>query len=219
MRPEIRQARRYHWLSERLRSFVDDPHAAIDGPYQGDIVNLADRRAERARRAQVALVQSGPDAVVRALERDVLPHLVLPAHHDVRPSDVLLRRLRGNLAAAAELGPRDFEDLLLVPGVGARTVQALALVAEVVHGAPARFSDPARFSFAHGGKDGHPFPVPVEVYDQTLRVLRNAVDRARLGIDDKMTAIARLDRAARDLERAARHRSDPVRPHATTPPV
>jgi hypothetical protein len=121
----------------------------------------------------------------------------------VRASDVVLRRLRGNLAAAAERAPRDFEDLLLTPGVGARTVEALALVAEVIHGAPSRFSDPARFSWAHGGKDGHPFPVPLTVYDQTIRVLRDAVNRARLGVDDKLTALAQLDRESRRLERAA----------------
>jgi len=121
----------------------------------------------------------------------------------VRAEDVVLRRLRGALAAAAERGPRDFAELLLVPGVGARTVEALAHVAEVVHGAPCRFSDPARFSLAHGGKDGHPFPVPLRVYDQTLRVLRQAVDAAQLGNDDKLCAIRELDRQARVLERTA----------------
>ena len=114
----------------------------------------------------------------------MLPHLVLPAHHEVRASDVHMRRLHGNLAAAAERAPADFADLLLTPGVGARTVRALALVAEVLHGAPCRFSDPARFSLAHGGKDRHPFPVPIKVYDETIRVLRSAVDKAKLGRED-----------------------------------
>jgi hypothetical protein len=127
----------------------------------------------------------------------------MPAHHEVRSSDVVLRRLHAALGAAAEQGPKDFSDLLLTPGVGARTVAALALVAEVMHGTPSRFSDPARFSMAHGGKDGHPFPVPLKVYDQTIRVLKQAVDRARLGNDDKLAAIARLDAQARWLERAA----------------
>jgi hypothetical protein len=134
----------------------------------------------------------------------VLPHLALPAHHEVRESDVVLRRLRGTLAAAAERGPRDFAELLLTPGVGARTVAALAAVAEVVHGAPSRFSDPARFSLAHGGKDGHPFPVPLAVYDETLGVLTRAVDRARLGHDERLAALRRLDREARRLEATAR---------------
>ena len=124
----------------------------------------------------------------------------MPAHHDVRPSDVVMRRLRGSLAAAADCGPNDFRELLLVPGVGARTVRALALVAEVVHGAPCRFSDPARFSFAHGGKDRHPFPVPLRVYDETIRTLKAAVQNARLGKEEQLSAIKRLDDQARQLE-------------------
>ena len=132
-----------------------------------------------------------------------LPHLSLPAHHEVRPSDVMVRRLHGNLAAAADRGPSDFAELLLTPGVGARTVRALAMVAEVVHGAPYRFADPARFSFAHGGKDGHPFPVPLRVYDETIRVLKSAVRNAKLGREEELAAIKRLDEQARALERHA----------------
>ena len=127
----------------------------------------------------------------------------MPAHHDVRASDVHLKRLHGNLAAAADRGPVDFPDLLLTPGVGARTVRALALVAEVVHGAPCRFSDPARFSLAHGGKDRHPFPVPLKVYDETIRVLRGAVDKAKLDRQDALFALRKLDQESRRLERAA----------------
>jgi hypothetical protein len=128
----------------------------------------------------------------------------LPAHHDVRAGDVHLRRLHGNLAAAAERGAADFPDLLLTPGVGARTVRALALVAEVVHGAPCRFSDPARFSLAHGGKDRHPFPVPLKVYDETIRILKSAVQRAKLGQDEQLAALQKLDGESRKLERAAK---------------
>ena len=159
---------------------------AIEGPGQGEIVNLTDRRAEASRHMQLEILASlGPDGITRELsavetrnakhasavssEQPLLPHLHLPAHHDVRPSDVVTRRLYGNLAAAANRGPTDYPDLLLTPGVGPRTVRALAMVAEIVHGAPCRFSDPARFSFAHGGKDGHPFPVPLRVYDETIR--------------------------------------------------
>ena len=215
-----RQARRYHWLSEGLTSFLDDPHAAIDGVAQGKIVNLADRRAEPSRHAQLDLLSSlGPDKIARKfllLERNgetppdakpaqpLLPHLIMPAHHDVRASDVIARRLHGTLAAAADRGPKDFPDLLLTPGVGARTVAALAMVAEVVHGAPCRFADPARFSFAHGGKDRHPFPVPIKVYDETLRVLKSAVRKAKLGHEEELGALKRLDDQARTLERHAR---------------
>jgi hypothetical protein len=202
---ETRRARRYHWLSEGVRSFVEEPHAAIEGRPQGEILNLTDRRAEAARRAQLDLVAHGPDAVVAEVRRlhraGALPNLQLPERHRVAASDVVLRRLHGAVAAAAERGPADFAELLLVPGVGARTVLSLALAAEVIHGAPARFSDPARHSLAHGGKDGHPFPVPVKVYDETLRVLRGAVDRARLGNDDRLEAIRRLDAESRRLER------------------
>lgn len=205
MSPARRQARRYHWLSDGLTSFVDQPHAAIDGPPQGEILNLTDPRAAPARDAELTLATSDPDPLLRTLARlrddpAVIPHLRTPVHHDVRPSDVLLRRLRGTLAAAADCGPRDFAELLLVPGLGARTVAALALVAEVVHGAPSRFADPARFSLAHGGKDGHPFPVPLAVYDQTICVLRNALARARLGSEEKLAVIRRLDTQARRLE-------------------
>jgi hypothetical protein len=127
----------------------------------------------------------------------------LPAHHDVRANDVMVRRLHGTLAAAADRGPTDFPDLLLTPGVGARTVRALAMVAEVVHGAPYRFADPARFSFAHGGKDRHPFPVPLKVYDQTIAVLKSAVQNAKLGREEELGALKRLDEQARRLERRA----------------
>jgi hypothetical protein len=124
----------------------------------------------------------------------------MPAHHDVRSSDVFERRLRGSLAAATDRGPSDFSELLLVPGIGRRTVEALAMVAEVVHGTPCRFADPARFSFAHGGKDRHPFPVPLRVYDETIRVLKSAVQHAKLGREEELGALKRLDEQARQLE-------------------
>jgi uncharacterized protein len=210
MNPERRQARRYHWLSEGLTDFVDAPHAAIEGRPGGTIANLTDVRARLSRRAQVELVGAGPDRVLAALARPSpepatlpLPHLVMPARHDVRAGDIVLRRLHGALAAAADRGPRDFAELLLTPGVGARTVLALAMAAEVIHGAPYRFSDPARFSLALGGKDGHPFPVPVRVYDETIGVLRQAVDGARLSNADRLAAVRRLDAQARVLERVA----------------
>ena len=210
-----RQARRYHWLSEGLTSFVDDPHSAIEGEGQGTIVNLADRRADRSRNAQLELLEVlGPDGIASELARltgedptpnpePLLPHLLMPERHDVRSEDIIPRRLHATLAAAADRGPRDFPDLLLTPGVGARTVQALAMVAEVVHGAPCRFSDPARFSLAHGGKDRHPYPVPLKVYDETISVLKSAVRTAKLGRDEELAAIKRLDEQARRLEASA----------------
>jgi hypothetical protein len=215
MKGEQKLARRYHWLSEGLTSFVDAPHAAIEGAGQGEIVNLADRRAEASRAAQLDLLTGiGPDGIVRKVaglesserppgqrveqDQGMLPHLVMPGHHDVRAGDVVLRRLHASLAAAADCGPADFPELLLVPGVGARTVRALAMVAEVVHGTPCRFTDPARFSLAHGGKDGHPFPVPLKAFDETIRVLKSAVGRARLGHGEELGALKRLDAQARN---------------------
>ena len=228
MNPARREARRYHWHCEGLESFFDSPHAAIEGLNQGRIVNLADARARAARAAGIELVHAGPERTLGVLRKlrpergrtlslfpdperatppaaaglpTSVPHLSMPSRHEVLASDIVLRRLHGTLAAAAERGPRDYADLLLTPGVGARTVAALAFVAEVVHGAPSRFTDPARFSLAHGGKDGHPFPVPVKVYEETLRVLKQAVSQARLGRTDTLDALRRLDAQARRLER------------------
>ena len=195
MNGDKKQARRYHWHSETLKSFVDEPHSAIDGPAQGEIVNLTDKRAESRLRQVDLLADLGPDRIVSELAaltantpaQAVLPHLIMPAHHELRSRDVFTRRFHGTLAAAAERGPADFPDLLLTPGVGARTVRSLALVAEVVHGAPYRFRDPARFSLAHGGKDRHPYPVSIKVYDETIRVMKSAVRNAKLGRDRRCT--------------------------------
>jgi uncharacterized protein len=225
MHGERRQARRYHWLSEGLQSFVDAPHTAIEGANLGHIVNLTDRGAGLSRAGQVQLLEAlGPDGIAGHCARlDAagasarrpprpppaqpaqlsLPHLAMPHHHDVQGCDVDARRLRGALAAAANRGPRDFADLLLTPGVGPRTIRALAMVAEVIYGAPYRFTDPARFAFAHGGKDGHPFPVPLHVYEATIRVLKSAVQKAKLGREEEMAALKRLDEEARFLERGA----------------
>lgn len=213
MNGDRRQARRYHWLSEGLESFVDSPHAAIEGKGQGEIVNLADRRAAASRQGQLDLLGSfAPDKLVAevvalegrpspASDQPLLPHLLMPAHHDVREKDVNMKRLHATLAAAADRAPEDFPQLLLTPGVGARTVKALAMVAEVVHGAPCRFSDPARFSLAHGGKDRHPFPVPLKVYDETINVMKSAISNGRLGREEELQALKRLDDQARQLER------------------
>ena len=217
MNGDLKEARRYHWLSEGMTSFVDEPHAAIDGLGQGEIVNLTDHRAGTSRQRQLELLgELGADGIARELAKIVaseaayqpgwqprLPHLEMPAHHDVRAGDLVAKRLYGNLAAAADSGPADFPELLLTPGVGPRTVRALAMVAEVVHGAPFRFADPARFSFAHGGKDRHPFPVPLQVYDETIRVLKSAVRNAKLGRQEELGAIKRLDEQAQLLERRA----------------
>jgi hypothetical protein len=196
-------ARRYHWHSASVRDFVTDPHTAIVGENQGVILNLADGHARPAQQAMLEMVHQAPDAALAEMRR-----LAAPRHHDVRAANVDLKRLGAVLALAYERDLGDFASLLLVEGLGPRTLQALALLAEVVHGAPARFSDPARFSFALGGKDGHPFPVPLKTYDESLGVLRRALDAARLGDSDKLDGLRRLDRFARAIERRLEPEAD-----------
>ncbi|WP_158792018.1 DUF763 domain-containing protein [Granulicella sp. L60] len=188
-------ARRYHWHSATVRDFVSDPHAAVVGKPQGEIVNLVDARAERAQSALLSITREPVANVLNDARK-----LTMPAHHDVRAKEVDLKRLGGVLAVAHEEELRDFASLLLVEGLGPRTLQSLALIAEVVHGAPSRFSDPARFSFAHGGKDGHPFPVPLKTYDESLAVLRRSLEAARLGHTEKLEGFRRLDRLTRTVE-------------------
>jgi hypothetical protein len=196
MSPGNSMARRYHWHSAGLRSFVEEPHTAICGVNQGEILNLADRQADPARKGVLSLTREKPELMMR----DAQQLLTLPAHHDVRVEDVDLRRLGAVLWLAHDRQPADFEELILLEGVGPRTLQSLALVSEVIHGTPARFRDPARFAFAHGGKDGHPFPVPIDVYDQTIGILQTAVQKAKVGQSDKLDAMKKLSALARRAE-------------------
>src|SRR5690349_19078748 len=192
MNETSRMARRYHWHSAAVRDFTSEPHTAIVGEHQGTILNMVDARAKAAQQAMLETAREKPEKNIDAIRR-----LVLPAHHEVRASNVDLKRLGAVLAVAHEREFSDFTSLLLLEKLGPRTLQSLALVAEIVHGAPARFSDPARFSFAHGGKDGHPFPVPLKTYDESIGVLRRALDRAGMGDNDKLDGFARLDRFVR----------------------
>lgn len=195
MNADSRLARRYHWHSKSVCDFTSDPHTAILGQPQGTILNLVDARS---RDAQIAMLKTAEQPVPATL--DDVRKLTMPAHHDVRAEDVDLKRLGAVLAVAHERELRDFASLLLVKGLGPRTLQSLALIAEVIHGAPSRFSDPARFSFAHGGKDGHPFPVPLTTYDESIAVLRRALDAARLGHSEKVDGFRRLDKLTRTVE-------------------
>jgi hypothetical protein len=195
MNPENHQARRYHWHSATVRDFVSEPHTAIVGKPQGEILNLVDARAAKAQGVLLTIVN---EPITITL--DDARKLIMPKHHDVRTEDVDLKRLGAVLAVAHEQELRDFASLLLVEGLGPRTLQSLALIAEVVHGTPSRFSDPARFSFAHGGKDGHPFPVPLKTYDESIAVLRRSLDAARLGHREKLEGFRRLDRLTQSLE-------------------
>ncbi|HVG26080.1 MAG TPA: DUF763 domain-containing protein [Acidobacteriaceae bacterium] len=196
MNPANHSARRYHWHSASVRDFVSDPHAAILGRPQGEILNLVDARAAAAQQALLEIAKTPVEQTLADARK-----LTMPAHHDVRAKDVDLKRLGAVLAVAHEAELRDFASLLLLEGLGPRTLQSLALIAEVVHGAPSRFSDPARFSFAHGGKDGHPFPVPLKTYDESLAVLRRSLEAARLGHTDKVEGFKRLDRLTRSVEK------------------
>ena len=196
MNERSRLARRYHWHSANVRDFVADPHMAIVGESQGVIRNLVDRRAAPARDALLAIAREDPARTLAEVRR-----LEMPTRHDVRTTDVNARRLGAVLALAHERDLRDFASFLLLEQLGPRTLQSLALVAEVIHGAPARFEDPARFAFAHGGKDGHPFPVPLDVYDESIGVLRRALDGAKVGHSDKLQGMKRLDALLRTVER------------------
>jgi len=184
-------ARRYHWHSDNLRSFTEEPHTGICGINQGKILNLTDRAALPARQTILGLSHEQPERVLGEFQQ-----LLMPKHHELHATDVNLKRLGTALWLAHEQQPENFDELLLLQGVGPRTLQSLALVSEVIHGTPARFADPARFSFAHGGKDGHPFPVPIKVYDETIGVLQTAVQKAKLGISDKTQALKKLHEIA-----------------------
>ncbi|HEY8413888.1 MAG TPA: DUF763 domain-containing protein [Pyrinomonadaceae bacterium] len=201
---ETGMARRYHWHSPSVRDFVSEPHTGIVGENQGTIMNLVDVQAKAAQSALLEIAHERPEKTLQAARHLKLPatrHLKLPAHHDVREKDVDLKRLGAVLAVAYEKDLHDFAELLLVEKLGPRTLQSLALVAEVVHGAPSRFSDPARFSFAHGGKDRHPFSVPLKTYDESLNVLRNALDASKVGDNEKLEGFRRLNRFVQRVEK------------------
>lgn len=189
-------ARRYHWNSGQLQSFTEEPHAFIYGANQGTILNLTDKQAAETKTGLLSLVKESPAIMLPEIRK-----VIMPRHHDVREEDVDLKRLGAVLALAHEKQVSDFESLLLLEGVGPRAIQSLTLVSEVIHGTPSRFTDPARFSFAHGGKDGHPFPVPTKTYDQTIDILRTALDKAKLGNTDKLQAVKNLTMAAQAIEK------------------
>jgi hypothetical protein len=188
-------ARRYHWNSTQFKSFTKEPHTSIYGKNSGMILNLTHTNADDTKNGMLQILKEEPERMMQEFQ-----DLLMPAHHDVRTEDVNLKRLGSVLALAYESSLRDFDSLLLLAGVGPRTIQSLALVSEVVHGTPTRFTDPARFSFAHGGKDGHPFPVPLKVYDETIQLMEQSIQKARLGNDDKKTAIKNLSHVSQMLE-------------------
>jgi len=196
-------ARRYHWHSASVRDFVNEPHTAIFGENQGTIMNLVDSRADLVQAALLEIANDHPEKTLSEAR-----HLRLPSHHEVRAKNVDLKRLGAVLAVAYERGLHDFAELLLLERLGPRTLQSLALVAEVVHGAPSRFNDPARFAFAHGGKDGHPHPVPLKTYDESLHFLRNTLNAAKVGHTEKLDGFRRLDGFVRMVEKGLKPKAD-----------
>lgn len=195
MQTETSKARRYHWNSDSIQSFVEEPHTAICGEFQGEILNLVDKQSIPTQSAILNIAKENPEKMLAEIK-----HLILPNYCDLKAKDVDLKRLGSILWLAQETETQNFEDLLLLKGLGPRTLQSLALVSEVIHGTSSRFSDPARFAFAHGGKGGRPFPVPTKIYDQTIETLRNSVEKAKIGESDKLNAIKKLTELAQASE-------------------
>lgn len=189
-------ARRYHWHSENLRSFVEEPHTGICGVNQGMILNLTASAASPTRDAMLLMTKEKPELMLQEIQK-----LIMPDRHELRSEDIDIKRLGTVLWLAQEQHTKSFEELLMLQGVGPRTLQSLTLVSEVIHGTPSRFKDPARFSFAHGGKDGHPFPVPLKIYDETISTLKTAIDKSKLGQTDKLHAVKALTSIAQRAEK------------------
>lgn len=195
MQTNTSKARRYHWNSGSFESFIQEPHTAICGDNQGEILNLVDKMALPTQQGILAITQENPEKILKEI-----PHMTLPTHYGVKEKDVDLKRLGSILWLAQENETKKFDDLLLLNGLGPRTLQSLTLVSEVIHGTASRFTDPARFSFAHGGKGGKPFPVPVKIYDEVIETLKNSVDKAKIGESDKQEAIKKLHKLAQRAE-------------------
>jgi hypothetical protein len=193
MSETTRMARRYHWLGDSVTSFVCEPHAAICCDRRGQTLNLVARESEEVRAASAEISAQPPEKTLAALER--LPYLVLPQRHTVVSTlDVNPKYLKRVLLETYERAPADFQSLVEIPGVGPKTLRALALVSELIYGARASTLDPARFSFAHGGKDGTPYPVDRVTYEKTIAVLHQAVGRAHVDRSEKVEALKRLAR-------------------------
>jgi hypothetical protein len=186
-----RYARRYHWLGETVADFVNEPHAAIASQARGTTLNLV---AEESQPARVTVseiaVNENPQAILADLKK--VKTLSLPPHHPIGVKDLRPESIGRILLNVYERQPQDFEQLLGLQGVGAKTLRALSLIAELVHGVAPSYQDPARYSFAHGGKDGYPYPVDKETYDKSIELLAKSVSRAKLGMSEKRDALNRL---------------------------
>lgn len=201
-------ARRYHWLSAAVRSYVNEPHAAVCAEAEAATLNLVASESEAVRGSSAELSREKPEVVLSALKQ--LPVLTMPRRHAVLLADVNPQYLQKILLKTYDRAPENFETLLGMEGVGAATLRALALVSEIIYGTPASTRDPARFSFAHGGKDGFPFPVDTGTYDTTVEVLRAAVTRAGIDRSERVAALKRLVKFGEERvrQRAARGAPD-----------
>jgi len=191
MNTGTRRARRYHWHSPTVRSFVDNPHTGIVGMQKQQVLNLVDGQADMLRTNMIDLTKEKPAEIL-----DVYRGLDLPDRHDVRKEDVNMARLGSVLNLAYNRDIENFEDLVMMKGVGPRTLKSLAMVSEVIHGDSTRFDDPARFSFAVGGKDGRPHPIDTKAFDETVEMLQDSVEKAKLGDKEKSSAMKRLHKVA-----------------------
>ncbi len=203
-----RMARRYHWYSDNLNSFVLNPHSGIAGKNMGEIINLSDMRAKEAQQSIVDFTHNRLDTQIREIQKlvsnasvSLKSNLKMPVRHNIEIGDINVKRLASVLALAYEEEFKSFVDLLLLKGVGPRTLQALSLVSEIIYGKPTRFKDPARYAFAYGGKDGHPFPVKTVTYDESIKILKEAVESAKLGHTEKLKSMEKLDALVRMIER------------------
>jgi uncharacterized protein len=212
MNDAARYARRYHWLGERVDDFVCEPHAGVQDLHEAErgrpapdaqqlTLNMVAAEAEANRKASADLVRQDPARLLKIIEEQAAgPTLFAPAHHPVLPADVDLDRLARVVRVAHERHPADFEALLGTAQVGPATIRSLALIAELVYGAPVSHREPgappprkwADYSYAHGGKDGHPFPVDRDTYDRSIAALTDAVRKARVGHTEKAAALRRL---------------------------
>jgi hypothetical protein len=190
MNDDNQMARRYHWLADRVRSYVHEPHAAICAEAPAVTLNLVAEESDPIRAHSAELAREKPQVVLSALKG--VPALTMPKRHAVMVADVSTQYLERILLKTYERAPENFETLLGMEGVGARTLRALALTSEIIYGTPASTRDPARFSFAHGGKDGFPYPVHTETYDKTIEVLRAAVNKANIDRSERVRALKRL---------------------------
>lgn len=188
-----RYARRYHWLGEAVTDFVNEPHSAILSEARGQVLNLTASESDPARTTITGIAtEERPEKVIAELKR--LKTLNLPSRHQINTSDLHPDSLSKIILSAYERQPQDFEQLLGLPGVGPKTIRALSLIAELVHGVEPSYRDPARYSFAHGGKDGIPYPVDRQTYDRSIELLSQAINRTRLDLSEKQKAFNRLNR-------------------------